>query len=88
MTFHCSICEEESARICVCCTKDTCANHLCARCLECSDCCECEVPLEEHPPLITEQHLPRDPDPEPEPHTPAPDPDPAPIPDHEPAPVV
>lgn len=47
MPFSCSICEEESTRICVSCTKDTCANHLCERCHCCSDCCECEVPLDE-----------------------------------------
>ena len=42
MTFSCSICGEESTRICVRCTKDTCGNHLCERCARCSDCCECE----------------------------------------------
>jgi hypothetical protein len=47
MPFYCSICEEESALICVRCTKDTCGNHLCARCRRCSDCCECEVALED-----------------------------------------
>ena len=47
MPFNCSICGEESTRICVWCTKDTCANHLCAKCGRCSDCCECEVPLDE-----------------------------------------
>lgn len=40
--FTCSICGEPSTRICVWCTKDTCDNHICARCLRCSDCCECE----------------------------------------------
>ncbi|HEY1341320.1 MAG TPA: hypothetical protein VGF59_27610 [Bryobacteraceae bacterium] len=34
-------------RICARCTKDTCANHLCEKCLRCSDCCECEVSLTE-----------------------------------------
>ena len=46
MPFNCTICGEESTRICVRCTKDTCANHLCAKCGRCSDCCECEVPLD------------------------------------------
>ena len=44
-TFTCSICSEPSLNICVRCTKDACANHQCARCKACSDCCECEVPL-------------------------------------------
>jgi len=30
------------------CTKDACSNHLCERCGCCSDCCDCEVPLDEH----------------------------------------
>jgi hypothetical protein len=47
MAFHCTICGEESTRICVWCTKDTCGNHLCERCGRCSDCCECEVRLDE-----------------------------------------
>lgn len=47
MPFTCSICGEESTRICAWCTKDTCANHLCDKCGRCSDCCECEVPLDE-----------------------------------------
>jgi transcription elongation factor Elf1 len=46
MPFNCTICGEESTSICVWCTKDTCANHLCAKCGRCSDCCECEVPLD------------------------------------------
>ena len=52
MPFACSICGEESTRICVRCTKDACDNHLCARCRSCSDCCECEVALDApaHPP--------------------------------------
>ena len=45
MPFTCSICGEESTRICVRCTKDACDNHLCEKCLRCSDCCECEVTL-------------------------------------------
>jgi hypothetical protein len=47
MPFTCSICGEESTRICVLCTKDACANHICEKCQRCSDCCECEVTLEE-----------------------------------------
>jgi hypothetical protein len=47
MPFTCSICEEESARICARCTKDACGNHLCDRCKRCSDCCDCEVVLSE-----------------------------------------
>ena len=43
----CSICGEESTRICARCTKDSCNNHLCDKCLRCSDCCECEVMLSE-----------------------------------------
>lgn len=50
MPFACSICEQESTKICVFCTKDACDNHLCERCGCCSDCCECEVPLEEAAP--------------------------------------
>ena len=46
MPFQCSICEEESTRICVTCTKDTCQNHLCEKCRRCSDCCGCEVPVD------------------------------------------
>jgi hypothetical protein len=78
-TFHCSICEQESLRICVACTKDTCSNHLCDKCGACSDCCDCELRLEtaEPPRASTLSHGPRDP--EPHPH-PMPDPDPAPEP--------
>jgi hypothetical protein len=47
MPFTCSICGEESTRICARCTKDACDNHLCEKCLRCSDCCECEVALHE-----------------------------------------
>ena len=47
MPFSCSICELESTRICAFCTKDACANHICVRCGCCSDCCECDVPLDE-----------------------------------------
>jgi hypothetical protein len=46
MPFTCTICEEESTRICVACTKDTCGNHLCDKCKRCSDCCDCEVHLD------------------------------------------
>ena len=49
MPFSCSICVEESTRICVRCTKDACDNHLCEKCRKCSDCCECEVALSPHP---------------------------------------
>ena len=45
MAFTCSICGESSEEICVYCTKDTCANHLCERCKRCSDCCVCESPI-------------------------------------------
>ncbi len=45
--FACSICNEPSSEICHYCTKDACQNHLCARCQRCSDCCSCEVPLDE-----------------------------------------
>ena len=38
--FQCSICGEESTRICVRCTKDACDNHLCEKCRKCSDCCD------------------------------------------------
>ena len=47
MPFTCSICEEESTRICVSCTKDSCENHLCEKCSRCSDCCSCEVRLDD-----------------------------------------
>jgi hypothetical protein len=91
MPFTCSICGEESIRICARCTKDSCNNHICEKCLRCSDCCECEVSLSEtwHEAarpvvrsVLGDTHLPPlpDPDPEPEPHLPEPDPDPAPVP--------
>jgi hypothetical protein len=51
--FSCHICSEASSRICVSCTKDACDNHLCDKCHRCSDCCVCEVPLEEHPQSAT-----------------------------------
>jgi hypothetical protein len=86
MPFQCSICGEESSRICARCTKDACNNHLCEKCLRCSDCCECEVTLSE-PAGITVGSAravlraaagsPKpDPDPSPEPPHPPPDPDP------------
>ncbi len=84
MPFACTICEEESTRICGYCTKDTCENHLCERCHRCSDCCECDVRLVEHPPEpAVRAHVAAGPRPvgEPEPDLepvsePAPDPDP------------
>jgi hypothetical protein len=84
MPFMCSICGEESTRICARCTKDACNNHLCEKCLRCSDCCECEIALSEnhHPVVRAARHepaaLPPDPDPEPAPSYPPPDPDPVP----------
>jgi hypothetical protein len=47
MPFTCSICEEESTRICVSCTKDSCENHLCPKCKQCSDCCGCGIALDD-----------------------------------------
>src|SRR5205823_3963281 len=47
MPFICSICGEQSTRICARCTKDACDIHLCEKCFRCSDCCECEVALAE-----------------------------------------
>ncbi len=73
--FLCSICEEESTRICVSCTKDTCGNHLCEKCGNCSDCCNCELSLNPEETVYTSRMV-RDP----EPH-PMPDPDPAPEPE-------
>jgi hypothetical protein len=73
MPFNCTICGEESTRICVWCTKDTCANHLCPKCGRCSDCCECEVPLDlpvHAAPVVPEAVQ---------------DPEPAPVPESEPA---
>ncbi|HEX4747920.1 MAG TPA: hypothetical protein VH302_00125 [Bryobacteraceae bacterium] len=45
LILTCSICGETSHEICVYCTKDTCANHMCERCHRCSDCCVCESPI-------------------------------------------
>ena len=59
-TYTCSICGDTSGEICVYCTKDACQNHICRKCLRCSDCCECEVPLDS-----TEVQAPAEPVPEP-----------------------
>jgi len=40
--FRCYICGEPSTEICARCTRDTCDNHICERCLLCSDCCTCD----------------------------------------------
>jgi hypothetical protein len=98
MPFVCSICGEESTRICARCTKDACNNHICEKCNRCSDCCECEVTLSEHVreparsvlrAAFAPKHDPQ-PDPEPEPEPPAlpPDPDPFPADEEEPGPVA
>jgi hypothetical protein len=88
MPFTCSICGEESTRICVRCTKDACDNHLCEKCLRCSDCCECEVTLSAPPRMMVHAATPEPatppipvPEPDPEPELPPPDPDPDPVPD-------
>jgi len=97
MPFSCAICAEESASICARCTQDTCRNHLCEKCLRCSDCCECEIRLDEpvHEPAHLAMHgvhsgAGQAPDPEPaqEPWQPPPEPDPLPPEDPEPEPVV
>jgi hypothetical protein len=89
----CSICGEEAGRICARCTKDVCANHICEKCLRCSDCCECEVALAETPqnnlPLTSARSVFRavagGPKPEPKPAPePGPEPDPFPIDEPEP----
>ena len=77
MPFQCSICGEESTRICARCTKDACDNHLCEKCLKCSDCCECEVKLSTpvtetvravlHPEPVPEPEEQPEPEEEPEP---------------------
>src|SRR5271169_4927716 len=72
MPFICSICGEESTRICARCTKDACDNHLCEKCLRCSDCCECEVTLSKPARLVVHAPLPEpEPVPEPPPAEPA-----------------
>jgi hypothetical protein len=92
MPFMCSICAEESTRICARCTKDACNNHLCEKCLRCSDCCECEITLTDsnraEPPgsvrsaLLAAKSEPFPvPGAEPEPEFPHPSPDPDPVPD-------
>jgi hypothetical protein len=94
MPFTCSICGEESTRICARCTKDACDNHLCEKCFRCSDCCECEVRLSAPARVVIPAHLPADavpaataiPNPEPDPEPPMPGPDPDPYPDPAPAP--
>ncbi len=83
MPFVCNICEEQSTRICVQCTKDTCANHLCEKCGACSDCCDCEVHLEEE--IFEAAHYEGPHEPEPHPH-PMPDPDQDPEPEPVPEP--
>ena len=88
MAFNCTICGEESTQICVWCTKDTCVNHLCQKCGRCSDCCECEVPLEEPAHDMPRVHLHPVPDPVPEPEPPHPPPDTDPFPEDEPEPGV
>jgi len=81
MPFQCSICGEESTRICARCTKDACDNHLCEKCLKCSDCCECEVKLSPHVPESVRAALQAVAAPEPQPEAAAepvahPDPEP------------
>jgi hypothetical protein len=101
MPFSCTICAEESTTICARCTQDTCRNHLCERCRRCSDCCECEVLLEEdvqeplHVPVRAAYSAPAqaqfpevDPDDDEETWHPPPDPDPLPPEDPEPGPVT
>ncbi len=78
MPFQCSICGEESTRICARCTKDACDNHLCEKCLRCSDCCECEVRL--NAPVVEQAHAAEPAAPEPAEAAPA-DAAPEPIPD-------
>jgi hypothetical protein len=94
----CSICGEESTRICARCTKDACDNHLCEKCLRCSDCCECEVTLSDvgrgvsagsARAVIRAAGADSSPVPasDPEPPHPPPDPDPAPEDEPYPGPV-
>jgi len=95
MPFVCSICGEEATRICARCTKDACNNHLCEKCLRCSDCCECELSATEPvlgPSIVAsrahvESSAPHPPAPEPQMETPQPPPDPDPFPPDEAEPV-
>lgn len=87
MPFLCSICGEESTRICARCTKDACTNHLCDKCQRCSDCCECEVVLAENPAstvsarsVFPKHEAPANTESEPDAPHPPPDPDPVPDP--------
>lgn len=77
MPFICSICGEESTRICARCTKDACDNHLCEKCMRCSDCCECEVALSEPTRSVVRVAV-SEPEPEPVPAPAAEEPSPAP----------
>jgi len=91
MPFVCSICEEAAAQICARCTKDVCGNHLCDKCLRCSDCCECEVTLTEpvHAPApAPHPHAAAEPAPEPESPFPLPDTEPAPPGEADPGPIA
>jgi hypothetical protein len=93
MPFVCSICGEQSTRICARCTKDACDNHLCEKCLRCSDCCECEVTLAKpvhasaRPVVRAAAAVEAELEPDPEPRLPEPDPDPVPMPE-EPGPMA
>jgi hypothetical protein len=69
MPFTCSICGEEATQICARCTKDVCSNHLCEKCLKCSDCCECEVVLQEQAPPAARSATTAPGEPPAEPHT-------------------
>jgi len=97
MPFLCNICGEESTKICARCTKDACDNHLCEKCLRCSDCCECEVTLSDVGRGVSAAsaravfraataNASPSPDPDPEPQPPHPSPDPDPFPEDEPTP--
>ena len=92
MPFTCSICGEESTHICARCTKDACDNHLCEKCLRCSDCCECDITLADtnHTSAraavqaVHAKPAAPPPAPEPQPEAPHPPPDPDPFPDDDP----
>ena len=75
-------------RICARCTKDACDNHLCEKCLRCSDCCECDLTLYQAPrepvrmvvrAALTDSGPNPEPEPEPQPPGPGPDPDQSPV---------